>query len=470
MTPSATSLLESLRRSRVASYGIGLLAVGFGLANLVYFDTVAPVATMVFAVIVGAWLGGPRAGLLSMALSVPALAYYLPPAGWQVEIAQLPRLLYFIAICSFIVWIISAERRTSASLRNARDQLQRVIDSIPTMAWIVRPDGSLEFINRRWLDYAGITRDEALTQPTGTMHPDDTPAAIEKWTFARERGEPYESEMRLRAANGQYRWFLVRTVPIRDAVGNIVQWYGTSTDIEDRKRAEDAARDFGARLQLLSRRLIEVQEDERRHLARELHDEFAQVIATIKLHLHALKATCEPAARHRLDQSIAMLQTAGEQVRTLALELRPAMLETMGLDTTLRWLAHQNQSRTGIETKVLGYVDGVTGKVAIACFRVAQQALTNVAQHAGALHVWIELRQDEEHFEMVILDDGIGFDVVQTLMLSDSGAHLGLLGMRERIEILGGRLRIDSEPGLGTRIEVLLPVGRTLRQAAEDAA
>jgi PAS domain S-box-containing protein len=133
-------------------------------------------------------------------------------------------------------------KRTEDALRKSEDRLRLVIDTIPAMAWTVLPDGTVDFLNQRWLDYAGVSMEEYLQAPTSAIHPDDTARAYEKWREAMEAGEAYEDEMRLRRADGQYRWFLIRTVPLRDEQGNIVKWYGTSTDIEERKEAEDTLR------------------------------------------------------------------------------------------------------------------------------------------------------------------------------------------------------------------------------------
>jgi len=211
-------------------------------------------------------------------------------------------------------------------------------------------------------------------------------------------------------------------------------------------------------LQHLSRRLLQVQEEERRHLSRELHDEFGQLLATITLHLYAAKALAGDAARSRLEQSIALLQQAGAQLRNLALELRPTMLETAGLDATLRWLAEQYQQRTGIVVEVVGHANDVPGDVSIAGFRIAQEALTNVVRHAGASHVWIELRQSEGVLELSVRDDGAGFDVSPSLEQAAGRGRLGMLGMRERVQILGGSLEVDSKPGRGTHIRVSFPL------------
>ena len=133
-------------------------------------------------------------------------------------------------------------KRVEDTLRKGEDRLRLVIDTIPAMAWTVLPDGSVDFLNQRWLDYAGVSLEQYIKAPTSAIHPDDTPRALEKWRAAMAAGEPYEDELRLRRADGQYRWFLIRTVPLRDEQGNIVKWYGTSTDIEERKQAEDTLR------------------------------------------------------------------------------------------------------------------------------------------------------------------------------------------------------------------------------------
>jgi signal transduction histidine kinase len=134
------------------------------------------------------------------------------------------------------------------------------------------------------------------------------------------------------------------------------------------------------------------------------------------------------------------------------------MLETAGLDSTLRWLAEQHQQHTGVATDVVGHVDGVSGDLAIACFRVVQEALTNIARHARAQHVRIELARSDGTLELTVRDDGVGFDVQRILDGAAGRGNLGLVGMTERVEILGGVLNLESEPGHGTRIRIALPL------------
>jgi PAS domain S-box-containing protein len=469
----------------IAGYVLALAAFAAALANLHVAETPAPASTFVLVVIVSAWFCGPRLGMLATALSSVALADYLVTDLSLPADVAVTRFVYFLVIVTFIVWIIGSEREAAASLLRTRDELQRrnaellednreskaheemlrhseselklLIDRIPTMAWILGADGKLEFLNRRWLDYTGLSQREAIADELATLHPDDSSGISERWRAALSAGESFESEMRLRRADGVYRWFLVRTVPLLEAGGRVVRWYGTSTDIEDRKRAEQALRLSTARLQHLSRRLLEVHEEERRHFARELHDEFAQLLATIKLHIHAARSAAGPVAQPNLDESIALLQRAGEQVRSLALELRPSMLENAGLDATLRWLAQQHEQRTGVPTEVTGSLGDVDAAFATACFRVVQQALTNVVQHARARHVWIDLIDDQSVLHVSVRDDGAGFDVPAVLQRSAASGHLGLLGMKERMQIVGGSLWVDSQPGKGTLVAVTLP-------------
>jgi PAS domain S-box-containing protein len=428
-------------RAAVLGYATALAAIGIG-ALMVQAD--APVSTLMLAIIAATWFGGTRPGALAAAVSLPVLFHF---TGTE----QLPRVAYFAGIAAFIIWLINSLRRNETELRN-------VVDGIPAMAWILLPDGRVEFLNRRWLEYAGLALGEAITRSNETMHPDDFQRVVARWRERLAAGQPYEDEMRLRRADGEYRWFLVRTVPQRDEQGNIVRWYGTSTDIEDRRRAEQALRDSAERLQQLSRRLLEVQEAERRHLARELHDEFGQVLAAISVRLQAAKNAAAAPAHPNLDECIGLLQRAGERVRSLALELRPTMLETAGLDAALRWLAEQHLQQTGTPVQIAGHVGQVSGEVAIACFRVAQEALTNVMRHAGARQVSLTLNQTESEVELTVRDDGAGFDVQRTLREAGGRARLGLLGMKERVEILRGRLELDSRPGGGTRVRISLPV------------
>ncbi|MDB5199314.1 MAG: domain S-box-containing protein [Chitinophagaceae bacterium] len=134
---------------------------------------------------------------------------------------------------------IEDSKRAEDALRKSKDSIRLIIDTIPVMTWTLGPDGSVDFLNQRWLDYAGISMEEEIENPLGLVHPEDRAGVMEKWSATLVTGEPSEYEMRLRRADGEYRWFLLRTAPLHNEQGNIVKWYGVCIDIEDKKRAEN---------------------------------------------------------------------------------------------------------------------------------------------------------------------------------------------------------------------------------------
>src|SRR6267378_4189721 len=141
-----------------------------------------------------------------------------------------------------------------ATLQQSEDRLRLVIDTIPAHVWSTRRDGSVDFINRRWLETTGLTMQDALGWDWGSVvHPDDLARYVRDWRAALAAGETVESEVRLRRADGEYRWWLTRNVPLRDEAGNIIKWYGTAIDIEERKRAEEALREAQTNLARVSR-------------------------------------------------------------------------------------------------------------------------------------------------------------------------------------------------------------------------
>jgi signal transduction histidine kinase len=283
-----------------------------------------------------------------------------------------------------------------------------------------------------------------------------------------ETGAPLASEQVLELPDGRHDFHTVK-FPLRDAAGRIEAVAGISLDITGRKRDEEALREAAERLQAVSRRLVELQEQERRHLARELHDEIGQALCAISVNLHAIKGLCDAATWPRIEESIQIADRATQQVRNLSLDLRPAMLDDLGLVATLRWLVDRQAQRAGLVAQFAARTSGAAlpPEVAITCFRVAQEALANVLRHAQARHVRVELGQDDEAVDLVVRDDGVGFDPESARRRAARGESLGLLGVQERIALLGGRLVIESEPGHGTTLRIRLPVASP--SSAEDS-
>ncbi len=228
----------------------------------------------------------------------------------------------------------------------------------------------------------------------------------------------------------------------------------------NRRRAELALREAHERMQALSQQLMEVQESERRSLALDLHDEIGQALTVVKMNLQTIQRCGDTADIAVLlkDSSTVIDQTL-QYVRDLSLELRPSLLDDLGLGPAVRWYLSRQAERAGWKVDV--QVDEFLSppqSVAIACFRVIQEAVTNIIRHSNASSVTVSLRQQEDDLLLLIRDNGRGFEVQKALAEASRGQSMGLLGMQERIRFLNGSLSIDSNPGQGTEIRVRVPV------------
>jgi signal transduction histidine kinase len=254
----------------------------------------------------------------------------------------------------------------------------------------------------------------------------------------------------------------VRDEIVYDELGRPIRLFGTAQDITERKQAEEELRRYATWLQELSRQVLQAQEVERRAIARELHDEIGQVLTAVSTNLQTIQLSPDAATlAERLNESVGLVDEALRQIRDLSLDLRPSMLDDFGLVPALEWFVDRQAQRSGFgaELAVAPAELRMPANLETTVFRVAQIALTNVARHAQAKHVHVELRQDAAELELRIRDDGIGFDVAAALERASRGATFGLLSMQERVWLVGGTLEITSTPGLGTEIRARFPVG-----------
>jgi PAS domain S-box-containing protein len=214
------------------------------------------------------------------------------------------------------------------------------------------------------------------------------------------------------------------------------------------------------RLKELSKRLLEIQEAERRHIARELHDEIGQILTAIKINIQtAFKLAGSKKVEVHLNEGVELIEEALFQVRKLSVDLRPSMLDDLGLVPALRWYVDKHSTRSGIKAKVVAdeIIKRLPPDIEITCFRVSQEALTNIIKHAKASDVEINLFYKNDDLNLQIKDDGVGFNFFSAIQKGLKGESMGLLGMQERVELIGGRIKINSKPGGGTQINVVFP-------------
>ena len=230
-------------------------------------------------------------------------------------------------------------------------------------------------------------------------------------------------------------------------------------DITWRKLAEEQLRNSAQQLQALSRRLLEVQEQERRYLARELHDQIGQVLTGLNFTLQTTSRLPEGQVKASLGEAQALVKELTAQVRELSLHLRPTMLDDLGLVPALLWHLERYTAQTGIHVDFQhsGLDRRLPTEVETAAYRIVQEALTNVARHAGVQEAEVRTWLEQEVLHLQIEDQGGGFDQASVA----AGTTGGLSSMRERAVLLGGRLEIDSRLGAGTRVQAEVPVGDT---------
>jgi two-component system sensor histidine kinase UhpB len=260
------------------------------------------------------------------------------------------------------------------------------------------------------------------------------------------------------------RWIRDRIFPVRDTGGAVVRFAGIAEDITENEEADEALRRANRQLRILSRRRIEVQEDERRRLSRELHDQIGQLLTAGNINLQsARKAKDRRSIMKKLDETIAILDQILQQVRQISFEIRPPVLDDLGLAPALRWMVDDAAARAGISAQFLADPNLKRADVEseTACYRVGLEAVSNVMRHAQAKKVWVQLRNAGNALELIVRDNGVGFDVADAAKRVRRD-RLGLVGMRDRAMAVGGQFECNSTPGRGTELRASFPISSAL--------
>jgi PAS domain S-box-containing protein len=359
---------------------------------------------------------------------------------------------------------VSDRKQAESALRERDEILRLFVEHSP--AAIAMFDNEMRYLvaSRRWSEDYGLGDQNIV----GRSHYEIFPEIPERWKAIHRRClagavERSEEDPFVRA-DGRTDWVRWEVRPWRQASGEIGGIIIFSEVITATKEAEHRIAADAERLEQLSRRLLAAQEDDRRRVARELHDEIGQLLTVVKLDLQAvLRQGGASALAPALKEGMDSIDRAVARVRDLSLDLRPSMLDDLGLVPALRWYAQRQGELLGIGT-VLSLPETLPrlpGEIETACFRVAQEALTNVARHARARRVELTLTAKARELRLTVRDDGAGFDPEAQRRAAPAGGGFGLLGMRERVELAGGEFRLASTPGAGTTVEARFPVPGT---------
>ncbi len=332
----------------------------------------------------------------------------------------------------------------------SKDFFRLIAKTAPLMIWVTDIAGHVTYFNESYLDFTGLSLAEALGD--GWMkvtHPDDVQRCRELYIKAAEQRESFQMEQRLRRYDGEYRWVVSTGVPRCDENVAFAGYLGTAMDITERRQAEEV-------LSTVNQRLIEAHEEERTHLAQELHDDINQRLTILiwrcDLLLRDSRNLPAPPKQWIEDvrQDVASILS---DIQAISHRLHPPHLE-LGLASSATQLCREISAQKNVDVtlQVDELPSGMPGEVSLCLYRVLQEALQNVTKHSGARRADVRLRSSGDRIELTVKDSGVGFDLDKVM----KGRGLGLTSMKERLKSIDGQLVIDSGPKHGTTIRALV--------------
>jgi PAS domain S-box-containing protein len=354
---------------------------------------------------------------------------------------------------------IAERKRAEVALRESEERYRELFENAKDAIYVQDLRGNYLSVNHAAEKLSGYTREEIVGRNFIDFIAEEHVAYVRECFCGRlmQKGET-SYEMDVIAKDG-------RRVPVEVSSraiyenGEVVGVQSMARDITERKLAQDA-------LQMFSRQLIEAQEDERRRIARELHDQVGQILTAVKMNLHNVQRFCQATeAGPYVKDNIEVIDEALRLVRDLSVDLRPPLLDDLGLVTALNWYVDRYMKRTGLNVDVSVDLpdpnERFSRDLETACFRIAQEALTNVVRHAKASEIFVQLSKDADVLHLAVKDDGVGFDLDSLRKRLSRSATLGLVSMQERAHAAGGVIEIHSTPGTGTEIRCSLPLRST---------
>lgn len=358
-----------------------------------------------------------------------------------------------------VVRDITERRVLESELLRAKDELQMLVDVSPLAILLLDEAGRVMLWNPAAERLFGWRRDEVQGQ-VPPITPEQDMAQFRKMLADELRGARRNGiELTRRRKDGGLVEVALWAAPYQGGKDGSRGSLHLYADLRERNLTLARLKEANSRLHRLSERMLDVQENERRHIARELHDEIGQALTAVKLKLESLDNCSGPECRTPIRHSVAMCDDTLARVKGLFLGLRPPQLDDLGLVAAVRWHLDQQAREAGFDAYF--HADDLPRLVPgleTAIFRVIQEALTNAVRHAEARHVSVKLEAYRGALQIKVRDDGRGFDVAAGRPLQARGECMGLSGMEERITLLGGRFDVRSEPGKGTMVWAEIPL------------
>jgi two-component system sensor histidine kinase UhpB len=354
-------------------------------------------------------------------------------------------------------------------LGEAEARYRALVEEIPAVTYTAALDetSTTLFVSPQISDLLGFTPEEYAADPgiwRRQLHPDDRQRVLREVLVRREGGRPFVSEYRMLTRSGETVWVKDHAVVVRDATGKPFALQGVMLDITQRKQAEADLSRSREELRGLLRRLESAREEERTRIARDIHDDLGQNLTALKMDLRWIERALEKAdlpqqaasIKSRATSAIELADAMSSAVQRLAAELRPGVLDKLGLEPAIRFVIRQFSARTGIRCKIIApsALPQVHPAAATALFRICEECLTNIARHSRATTACVSLAATKGgDIAMRILDNGSGI----ASEAIDSSLSLGLLGMRERAASLGGEVLFHRRRRHGSAVTVRVP-------------
>lgn len=447
---------ESSGKRRLRSAGLYALAVVLPFAYWILpgaadTQTIRPIASYVFFVLIAlfAHAAGYGPALACAAASAVALWIHVFAVGEHPPWVQEMRLTLF-AIAALV--IAATSRQRSQEAREAERRLAALFDSAVDVIILFGNDGRYVDVNPAACAMFGHTRQELIGRKVGDFAPPGEPRDVTQLleSFAREGRA--RGSWRIVRGDGSIGYVEYTATP--DVLPGLHCLIGHDVS---------AAREAEERVHILSARLLKSQDEERRRIARQLHETVAQSLAAIRLNLTRIRRLCSnapPEAAETLDDSTTLVEQAISEIRTISYLLHPPMIDELGLLPTLQWYVRGFAERSGIETALDApepeQLDGMADETKTAVFRIVQEGLTNIQRHSGSTSARISIARKDGRLSLTIADSGHGLPAELRGEAALLAAGVGIAGIHERVRELGGTMKVDSTDH-GTTLNVTLP-------------